>query len=143
MPFIKPVNPWEDPFTTGVDFENADVFKLQQWPVKLWKVSEVSPFFHGAHLLIAADCAGVADSGFQKKLPGRIPLICCPEMDFDTTMKLAKIISINDIRSITVIRMETECCRDLTFMVQEAIKISRKPMPLKISTVFVEAEDID
>ena len=58
-------------------------------------------------------------------------------------MKLAKIISINDIRSITVIRMETECCRDLTFMVQEAIKISRKPMPLKISTVFVEAEDID
>jgi hypothetical protein len=118
--------------------------KLLQWPIKLWKISETAPFFHGAHLLIAADCVGVAYTQLHEKLtPGRIPLICCPESDFDIMTKLAKIISINDIRSVTVIQMESECCRTLTAMVQEAIKLSKKPLPLQTSTVFLDAEEVD
>ena len=130
MPIIKPFNPWEnnDPFGNTERFQNSDGFKLMQWPIKLWKISETAPFFHGAHLLIAADCVGVAYTQLHEKLtPGRIPLICCPESDFDIMTKLAKIISINDIRSVTVIQMESECCRTLTAMVQEAIKLSQSP----------------
>ena len=136
MPIIKPYNPWEnnDPFGTGERFQNSDGFRLMQWPIKLWKISETAPFFHGAHLLIAADCVGVAYTQLHEKLtPGRIPLICCPESDFDIT----------DIRSVTVIQMESECCRSLTAMVQEAIKLSKKPLPLQTSTVFLDAEEVD
>lgn len=146
MPIIKPFNPWEnnDPFGNAERFQNSDGFKLMQWPIKLWKISETAPFFHGAHLLIAADCVGVAYTQLHEKLtPGRIPLICCPESDFDIMTKLAKIISINDIRSVTVIQMESECCRTLTAMVQEAIKLSKKPLPLQTSTVFLGAEEVD
>ena len=57
--------------------------------------------------------------------------------------KLAKIISINDIRSVTVIRMDTPCCTNLTTMVQDAIKLSRKPLPFQTVSVFVDAEEVD
>ena len=47
MPIIKPFNPWEnnDPFGNAERFQNSDGFKLMQWPIKLWKISETAPFF--------------------------------------------------------------------------------------------------
>ncbi|MDO5323568.1 MAG: hypothetical protein Q4G06_06070 [Clostridia bacterium] len=93
---------------------------------------------------MAADCAAFCHVNLHKRLtPGRIPLLCCPETDFDISMKLAKIISINDIRSVTVIRMEAPCCTELTDMVQTAIKLSRKPLPFQTVSVFVDAEEVD
>lgn len=146
MPIIKPFNPWEngDPFAAAERFQNSDGFKLMQWPIKLWKISATAPFFHGAHLLVAADCVGVAYTRLHEKLtPGRVPLICCPESDFDITTKLAQIIALNDIRSVTVIQMESECCKGLTQMVQQAVQLSHKPLPLQTATVFLDAEEID
>ena len=146
MSIIKPHNPWEsgDPFATSERLENGEGFRLLQWPIKLWKISETAPFFHGAHLLVAADCAAFCHVNLHERLtPGRIPLLCCPETDFDISMKLAKIISINDIRSVTVIRMEAPCCTELTDMVQTAIKLSRKPLPFQTVSVFVDAEEVD
>lgn len=146
MAFIQPKNMWtgDDPFAASVSGENHEEFKLLQWPVKLWKISVTAPFFHGAHLLVAADCVGFAyDKVHEKIREGRIPLICCPETDFDITTKLAKIIEINEIRSVTVLRMDSRCCDDLVGMVQEAIKISRKPLPLQTTTIIIDAEEID
>lgn len=146
MSVIKPHNPWinGDPFATAERLENGGGFKLQQWPIKLWKISETAPYFHGAHLLIAADCAAFCHVRLHDRLsPGRIPLLCCPESDFDIASKLAKILSINDIRSVAVVRMEAPCCADLTERVQEAIKLSCKPLPFQTVSVFVDAEEID
>ena len=143
---IKPYNPWasSDPFATEERFKSGERFHLPQWPVKLWKISEVAPFFHGAHLLILADCAALCHVELHDKLTiGRVPLLCCAESDFDITSKLAKIITINDIRSVTVVRMDTGCCAELVGMVQQAIKLSRKVLPLQTVSVFVDTEEVD
>ena len=62
---------------------------LPQWPIKLWKVPAVSPYFHHAHLLIAADCSAFSCPAFHDKLTrGKVTLICCPESDNDISTKL-------------------------------------------------------
>lgn len=76
---------------------------LVQWPIKLYKAPKLSPYYHHGHLLIAADCSAFSYPGFHDALSkGRIPLICCPENDFDITVKLADIFSLNDIASVTI-----------------------------------------
>ena len=61
MPIMRPFNPWEngDPFATSERLESGEGFKLLQWPIKLWKISETAPYFHRAHLLVVADCAAL------------------------------------------------------------------------------------
>ena len=144
MSIIKPYNPWAstDPAegASGVKKE----FELVQWPIKLWKVPTVSPYYHHAHLLVAADCCGFAYARLHNKLTiGRVPLICCPETDFDITTKLAEIIQYNDIKSITVVQMEAECCMDLTDVVMQAVRQSRKNIPMQTTTVFIDCEIMD
>ena len=146
MPIMRPYNPWEngDPFGTSERLESGEGFKLLQWPIKLWNISETAPYFHHAHLLVVADCAALCHINIHDRItPGRIPLLCCPETDFDISMKLFKIIELNDIRSVAVVKMNAECCADLTEYVQTAIKMSRKPLPLQTINVFVDAEEVE
>ena len=146
MSIIKPYNPWEtiDPQETVEKLGLDQEFQLIQWPIKLWKVPTVSPYYHHAHLLVAADCCGFAYGKLHEKMSiGRVPLICCPETDFDIVSKLSEIIQFNDIKSITVIRMEAACCADLTDMVMRAIKQARKTIPMQITTVFIDCEVMD
>ena len=137
-------NPWKhfDNFDQQIfDDKTSD---LPQWPIKLWQVPEISPYFHYAHLLVAADCAAFACPSFHKKLSkGKVPLICCPQTDFDIVTKLEKIISNNEIASITIVKMEKSCCADLTDFVLQAAKLSRYPVPIQVTTLFVEAEDVN
>ena len=136
-------NPWKH-------FENYDekMFadkssELVQWPIKLWQTPEVSPYFHHAHLLIAADCSAFSCPTFHDKLSkGKVTLICCPATDFDIATKLEKIFSHNEIASITVVKMEKSCCADLTDFVFRAVKMSRLPVPVQVTNLFVEAEDV-
>ena len=83
MPIMRPFNPWEngDPFATSERLESGEGFKLLQWPIKLWKISETAPYFHHAHLLVVADCAALSSrSTFSRTiemsffLPSRPPL---------------------------------------------------------------------
>ena len=146
MSTVRPRNPWAggDPFAVNERLGSGEGFKLLQWPIKLWKISETAPFFHNAHLLVVADCAALCHISLHDRLtPGRIPLLCCPEADFDISMKLSKIMALNDIRSVAVVKMATECCSELTEAVQTAIKLSRKPMPLQTVNVVVDAEEVD
>ena len=55
----------------------------------------------------------------------------------------AEIIELNDIRSVAMVKMNAECCADLTDCVQTAIKMSRKPLPLQTINVFVDAEEVE
>ena len=113
---------------------------LVQWPIKLYKAPKLSPYYHGGHLLIAADCSAFSYPGFHDALSkGRIPLICCPENDFDITVKLADIFSLNDIASVTIVTMDKPCCAELKDMVLRAVKASRLPIPVQITNLFVDA----
>ena len=136
-------NPWKhfDNYQQRLFEENSN--ELQQWPIKLWKVPSVSPYFHHAHLLIAADCSAFSCPNFHDKLSrGKVTLICCPESDFDIVTKLESIFSNNEIASVTVVKMEKSCCSDLVDHVFRAAKMSHLPVPIQVTTLFVDAEDV-
>lgn len=136
-------NPWkhfDDYHERMFDDKSSD---LLQWPIKLWKVPVVSPYFHHAHLLIAADCSAFSYPKFHDKLSkGKVTLICCPDSDFDIATKLGGIFTNNDIASVTIVRMEKACCIDLTDYVFQAAKMSRFPVPIQVTNLFVDAEDV-
>ena len=136
-------NPWKyvDDFSPNQFAEKSS--ELQQWPIKLWKVPIVSPYFHQAHLLVAADCTAFACPEFHNIYArGKVTLTCCMESDFDIVTKLSEIILNNEIRSVTVVKTDRSCCRDLTDAVKRAAKSSRIPIPIQVSTVFINAEDV-
>lgn len=137
-------NPWKHLENFDQQMFDDKTSDLPQWPIKLWQVPEISPYFHYAHLLVASDCAAFACPSFHRKLSkGKVPLICCPQTDFDIVTKLEKIISNNEIASITIVKMEKSCCADLTDFVLQAAKLSRYPVPIQVTTLFVEAEDVN
>jgi Fe-S-cluster-containing hydrogenase component 2 len=99
--------------------ESADVTaaahqesQLRQWPVQIKLVSVNAPYFNEAKLLIAADCTAYAYANFhQDFIKGHITLVGCPKLDAcDYSEKLTEIIKNNNIRSVTVVRMEVPCC---------------------------------
>ena len=137
-------NPWKNVNNFGEHLFADKSSELPQWPIKLWKVPVVSPYFHNAHLLIAADCSAFSCPTFHDSLSrGKVPLICCPESDFDITTKLESIFANNDIASVTVVRMEKECCKDLTDCVLRAVKQSHLPVPVSFTILAVNAEEVD
>ena len=74
-----------------------------------------APYFDGARLLIAADCTAYAYAAFHERfIKGHITLVGCPKLDsVDYAEKLTEIIRENDIKSVTVVRMEVPCCGGL------------------------------
>jgi hypothetical protein len=136
-------NPWKHYDNYSEQMFEDKSSDLPQWPIKLWQVPEVSPYFHHAHLLIAADCSAFACPTFHDKLSkGKVPLLCCPATDFDIATRLEKIFSNNEIASITVVKMEKACCQDMLECVFRAAKMSRLPIPIQVTNLFVEAEDV-
>ena len=91
------------------------VSRLSQWPVQIKLVPTNAPYFDGAKLLIAADCTAYAYAAFHEDfIKGHITLVGCPKLDgADYSEKLCEIIRDNDIKSVTVVRMEVPCCGGL------------------------------
>ncbi len=110
---------------------------LQQWPVQIKLVPPSAPYFAGANLLIAADCTAFAYANFHHDfMAGNIVLIGCPKLDDgDYTEKLTAILSQNDIRHVTVARMEVPCCGGLEYATKQALQHSGKQIPLQIATI--------
>ena len=111
--------------------------QLQNWPVQIKLAPMQSPDFDGADLLIAADCTAFAYGAFHKDfIRGKVTLIGCPKLDgIDYSMKLMRILQYNDIKSITVVKMEVPCCGGLEFAVKKALQESGKDIPLQIVTI--------
>jgi len=108
--------------------------ELRQWPVQIKLVPVNAPYFNGANLLIAADCAAYACGTFhQQYMKGKISIIGCPKLDnVDYTEKLAEIIARNEINSVTVARMEVPCCAGMEYVTQSAVRYSGKPITLRV-----------
>lgn len=118
----------------------AAASQLSQWPVQIKLVPVNAPYFSGANLLIAADCTAFAYGNFhQEFIRDRITLIGCPKLDEgDYADKLAQIISANDIKSVTVVRMEVPCCGGLENAVRRALQISGKYIPWQVVTISTD-----
>ncbi len=114
--------------------------ELRQWPVQLQLVPAEAPYFDGCDLLVAADCTAFALGSFHARLlRGRIVLVACPKLDrAPYAGKLAEIFRRNDVRSVTVARMEVPCCGGLTFAVQQGLERSGKDIPLRVVTVATD-----
>ena len=69
----------------------------------------------------------------------RITLIGCPKLDdADYADKLTEILSRNDIRSVTVLRMEVPCCGGLEHAARKAVERSGKHIPLDVTIVSID-----
>ena len=111
--------------------------ELRQWPVQIKLVPVKAPWFDGANLLVAADCTAYAYANFhQDFIKGHITLVGCPKLDaVDYSVKLTEIIRNNDIRSITVVRMEVPCCGGIETAVKIALQDSGKFIPWNVVTI--------
>jgi len=115
----------------------APASQLSQWPVQIKLVPVNAPYFNGAQLLIAADCTAYAYGDFHNRfIKNRVTLIGCPKLDaVDYAEKLTEIIKLNDIKSITVVRMEVPCCGGIVAAVTNAMKNAGKMIPWQVLTV--------
>ena len=118
---------------------------LSQWPVQIKLVPVNAPYFDGARLLIAADCTAYAYAAFHERfIKGHITLVGCPKLDsVDYSEKLTEIIRENDIRSVTVVRMEVPCCGGLELAVKKALQASGKFIPWQVVTLSVDGRVLD
>ena len=118
------------------------VSRLSQWPVQIKLVQERASMFAGADLLIAADCTAYAYGNFhQDFIRNHVVLVGCTKLDdVDYSEKLARIFMRNDIKSITVARMEVPCCAGMERAVKMALKESGKKIPVKTVVISTEGE---
>lgn len=116
------------------------VSQLAQWPCQIKLAPLSAPYFHGAALLVAADCTAFAYAQLHRDfMAGRITLIGCPKLDaVDYSEKLGEILARNDIQSITVLRMEVPCCGGLEFAVRKALERSGKAVPCQVVTIAID-----
>jgi hypothetical protein len=107
---------------------------LRQWPVQIQLVPVNAPYLDGAHLLIAADCAAYAHPSFnQTFMKNKVTIIGCPKLDdTDYSEKLTEIINRNNIKSVTVVRMEVPCCGGIVSAAIKALKDSEKMIPWNV-----------
>lgn len=119
--------------------------QLQQWPVQIKLVPTNAPYFDGAKLLVAADCTAYAYANFHEDfIKGRITLVGCPKLDMvDYGEKLTEIIANNDIKDVTVVRMEVPCCGGIEMAVKRALQASGKFIPWQIVTISSNGEIVE
>ena len=125
--------------STGLSGQPSE---LRQWPVQIKLVPPKAPWLEGAELLVAADCTAYAYAGFHRDfIRGRVCLVGCPKLDnVDYSQKLEAILTENDIRSVTVVRMEVPCCGGLEFAVRRALENCGKAVPCRVVTVSVDGK---
>ena len=127
------------------DVRTPQQSQLRQWPVQIKLAPVNAPWFDGAKLLVAADCTAYAYANFhQDFIKGRITLVGCPKLDaVDYSDKLTEILKHNDIRSITVVRMEVPCCGGIEQAVKKALLNSGKLITWDVVIVSTDGRILD
>lgn len=118
--------------------------ELMQWPVQIKLVPANALYFENAKLLIAADCTAFAYGNFHRDyIKKHITLIGCPKLDMtDYSEKLTKILKKNNIKSVTVVRMEVPCCKGIEHAVKTALKNSEKMIPWEVVVISTDGKVI-
>lgn len=116
--------------------------RLSQWPVQIKLAPITAAYFNNANLLVAADCTAFAYGNFHNDfIRKHITLIGCPKLDcVDYSEKLTQIIAQNDIKSVTVVRMEVPCCGGIENAVKKALQASGKFIPWQVITISTDGK---
>ena len=119
--------------------------QLTQWPIQIKLVPINAPYFDNANLLVAADCTAFAYGNFHNEfIRKHVTLIGCPKLDEgDYAEKLTAIIANNDIKSVTVVRMEVPCCGGIENAVKRALQASGKFIPWRVVTISTDGRILD
>ena len=119
--------------------------KLSQWPVQIKLVPETGRYYEDGNLLIAPDCSAFAYGNFHADfIRKHITLIGCPKLDnVDYTEKLTQIIANNNIKSVTIVRMEVPCCGGIEHAVKNALQESGKFIPWNVMTISTDGRILD
>ena len=98
-----------------------------------------------AALLVAADCTAFAYPDIHRRfMRNKVTLIGCPKLDEgDYAEKLTAILQANDIKSVTVVRMEVPCCGGLELAAKKALQQSGKFIPWQVVTVTVDGRLVE
>lgn len=125
---------------SGTEQLQGAVSELSQWPVQIKLAPVNAPYFDGADLLVAADCTAYAYASFhQDFIRGRVTLIGCPKLDdVDYSEKLTEILRRNELRSVTIVRMEVPCCGGLEQAVKTALQNSGKMIPWQVRVISTD-----
>ena len=120
--------------------QQAIVSRLNQWPVQIKLVPVNAPYFDNASLLVSADCAAYAYGNFHNDfMKNKITIIGCPKLDDgDYSGKLTAILTANNIKSVTVVRMEVPCCGGIENAVKTAMKDCGKMIPWQVATILTD-----
>ena len=118
----------------------APVAQLGNWPVQIKLVNPRAPYLQNAALLVAADCTAFAYADIHRKfMRNKVTLIGCPKLDEgDYAEKLAAILQANDIKSVTVLRMEVPCCAGIANTTMRALQASGKMIPWQVVTISTD-----
>ena len=116
--------------------------QLSQWPVQIKLAPVSAAYFNNANLLVAADCTAFAYGNFHDDfIKNHITLIGCPKLDsVDYSEKLTQIIAQNNIKSVTVVRMEVPCCGGIENAVKKALQTSGKFIPWQVVTISTDGK---
>lgn len=119
--------------------------RLQQWPVQIKLIPANAPYLNQAKLLIAADCTAFAYGNFHERfMRDKITLVGCPKLDqIDYAEKLTDILRENEIKSLTVVRMEVPCCGGIVEAVKRALVASGKQIPWQVVVVATDGRIVE
>ena len=120
--------------------DSAIASRLVNWPVQIKLVPISAPYLKNAALLIAADCSAFAYPDIHRRfMANKVTLIGCPKLDeVDYAEKLTAILQANDIRSVTVLRMEVPCCAGIANATKQALLNSGKMIPWHVVTISTD-----
>ena len=118
--------------------------EMTRWPIQLKLVPLDSRFLKDADILIASDCTAFVAADFQKKYKkDRVLLIGCPKLDKeDYGQRIAEIVSKNNIRSVSLVRIDIPCCSAMGRMVREGIMLSGKDVPLEVTVLTTDGTEV-
>lgn len=128
--------------SNGNGAENGAESQLVQWPCQIKLVPVQAPYFHGAKLLIAADCTAYAYARMhQEFMKDHVTIIGCPKLDgVDYSEKLTQILRQNEIREIALLRMEVPCCGGLEYAAATALKNSEKNIQMQVTVITTDGK---
>lgn len=134
--------PASAPISTPI--ASSAVSELRQWPVQIQLVPAGARYFDNAHLLIAADCTAYAHPNIHSYMKNKITLIGCPKLDHtDYANKLTEILTLHDIQSVTVLRMEVPCCGGIVQSVKQALQNSGKMIPWRVIVIGTDGHIVE
>lgn len=119
--------------------------RLSNWPVQIKLVPTKAPFYDEANLLISADCCAYAYNNFHNEfIKNKITVIGCPKLDsVDYSEKLCEIIKNNEIKSVTIVKMEVPCCTGLYLATKNALINSGKMIPWQVVTISRDGQILE